>query len=263
MIVVKIGGSVRHLDPLLADIAATTERVVVVHGASRDLDDLSTRLGAPPRMVESARGDVSRFTDATTMDHFLMAYAGKANKRIVERLRQLGVDAFGLCGLDGGVVRGTRRSDLRVRDHGRTIVLHDNHVGSIDAVHTGLLQTLLSCGVTPVLCPPIAAEDGTAINVDGDRLAAEVAVALEASRLMIFADTPGLLRDPDDEATLIGRLTVGEAECLLPAIGGRARVKLRAVADARLRGVAQTCVADGRAERPLFSAMAGAGTWLR
>lgn len=263
MIVVKIGGSVRHLDPLLQDIATTTERVVVVHGASRDLDDLSTRLGTPPRMVESARGDVSCFTDATTMDHFLMAYAGKANKRIVERLRQLGVDAFGLCGLDGGVVRGTRRPDLRIREQGRTMVLHNNHVGSIDAVHTGLLHTLLACGVTPVLCPPIAADDGTAINVDGDRLAAEIAVALGASRLMIFANTPGLLRDPDDEASLIGRMTVDEAECLLPSIGGRARVKLRAVAEARLRGVAQTCVADGRVARPLFNAMAGAGTWLR
>ena len=87
MIVVKIGGSVRHLDPLLEDIAATTEQVVLVHGASRALDDLSTRLGAPPQMVESARGDVSRYTDATTMDHFLMAYAGRANNRIVERLR--------------------------------------------------------------------------------------------------------------------------------------------------------------------------------
>jgi acetylglutamate/LysW-gamma-L-alpha-aminoadipate kinase len=106
MIVVKIGGSVRRLDPLLEDIATTTEQTVVVHGASRDLDDLSTRLGSPPRMVESERGDVSRFTDATTMDHFLMAYAGRANKRIVERLRQLGVNGFGLCGLDGGLVRG-------------------------------------------------------------------------------------------------------------------------------------------------------------
>jgi acetylglutamate/LysW-gamma-L-alpha-aminoadipate kinase len=263
MIVVKIGGSVRHLDPLLEDIAATTEQVVVVHGASRYLDDLSTRLGAPPRMVESARGDVSRYTDATTMDHFLMAYAGRANKRIVERLRQLGVDAFGLCGLDGGVVRGTRRPDLRIQRDGRTMVLHDNHVGSIDSVDSALLCALLARGITPVMSPPIAAEDGTAINVDGDRLAAEIAVALGASRLMIFADTPGLLRDPGDEATLIGRVTPHEAEALIPLIGGRARVKLRAVADARLRGVGAACVADGRAARPLFSAMAGAGTWVR
>jgi len=263
MIVVKIGGSVRRVDPLLLDIAATTEQVVVVHGASRDLDDLSTRLGSPPRMVRSARGDVSRFTDATTMDHFLMAYAGKVNKRIVERLRQLGVDAFGMCGLDGGVVRGTRRPDLRISVDGRAKVLHDNHVGSIDAVDASLLRALLARGLTPVVSPPIAAEDGTAINVDGDRLAAEIAVALGATRLMVFADTPGLLRDPGDETTLIGRLSAPEAERLIPAIGGRARVKLRAVAEARLRGVGAACIADGRAPRPLFNAMAGAGTWVR
>lgn len=263
MIVVKIGGSVRHLDPLLEDIAATTERVVVVHGASRDLDDLATRLGAPPRMVRSSRGDVSRFTDSTTMDHFLMAYAGKANKRIVERLRQLGVDAFGLCGLDGGVVRGTRRADLRVCEDGKTKMLHDNHVGSIDAVDAGLFDMLLTRGLTPVISPPIAAEDGNAINVDGDRLAAEIAVALGSSRLMIFADTPGLLYDPGDETTVVDRLSIQDAEAMLPTIGGRARVKLRAITEARRRGVGTACIADGRVVHPLFSAMAGAGTWVR
>jgi acetylglutamate/LysW-gamma-L-alpha-aminoadipate kinase len=263
MIVVKIGGSVRRLDPLLDDIAVTTEKTIVVHGASRDLDELSTRLGSPPRMVESERGDVSRFTDATTMDHFLMAYAGRANKRIVERLRQLGVNAFGFCGLDGGVVKGRRRSSLRIHENGRTKVLHDNHVGSIDAVDAVLLGRLLAAGVTPVICPPIAAEDGTAINVDGDRLAAEIAVALGATLLIIFADTPGLLRDPADETSLIGRLSTHEAEQLIPSIGGRARVKLRASAEARSRGVGAVCVADGRAQRPLFNALSGAGTWLR
>ena len=263
MIVVKIGGSVHDVDPLLNDIASTTERVIVVHGASRDLDDLSTRLGSPPRMVQSSRGEVSRFTDTATMDHFLMAYAGKANKRIVERLRRLGVNAFGLSGLDGGVARGTRRPDLRIQEDGRTRVLHGNHVGSIDSVDADLLHALLERGVTPVICPPIAAEDGTAINVDGDRLAAEIAVALGATRLMVFTDTPGLLRDARDETTLIGRISARDAESLIPEIGGRARVKLRAVAEARLRGVAAACIADGRATRPLFNAMAGAGTWVR
>ena len=192
-----------------------------------------------------------------------MAYAGRANKRIVERLRQLGVNAFGLCGLDGGVARGTRRSTLRVRENGRTRILHDNHVGSIDAVDATLLGTLLGAGLTPVICPPIAAEDGTAINVDGDRLAAEIAIAIGATLLIIFADTPGLLRDPADETSLIGRLSARDAEHLIPTIGGRARVKLRASAEARLRGVGAVCVADGRAQRPLFSALSGAGTWVR
>ena len=262
MLVIKVGGSVRRLDGLLLDIASVREPLVLVHGASRDLDALSTALGRPPRIVESVRGEVSRFTDGETMDQFLMAYAGKANKRIVERLRQLSVNAIGLTGLDGGLVRGRRRRDLRIRDGERVKVLHDNHVGSIDEVDTALLRALLDRGYVPVLTPPIAAEDGTAINVDGDRLAAEVAVALGASCLLIFSDTPGLLRDATDDTTLIERISAVEADAAVELIGGRARTKLRAAADARRRGVAAVGIADGRVDRPVITAFAGAGTWL-
>ena len=256
--VVKIGGSVRDPDRLLRDIATWPGPVVVVHGASRDLNELSTRLGHPPRMVASGRGDVSRYTDATTMDHFLMAYAGLANKRIVERLRQLGVDAVGLSGLDGGIVQGRRRADLRIVEDGRRRVLHDNHVGSIERVDAALLEVLLARGSTPVLTPPIAAEDGTAINVDGDRLAAEVAIAVTAARLVIFTDTPGVMRDPGDEESLIAELILDEER--LPEFTGRVRSKLQAALHARRRGVQEVRIADGRVEGPLQRALGGGGT---
>lgn len=260
--VLKIGGSVRDPDAILREVAARDERIVIVHGGSRDLDELSARCGAMSRIVESERGEVSRYTDAATMDLFLMAYAGKTNKRFVERLRQLGCNAIGLCGLDGGVVQGRRRADLRIREEGRVKVLHDNHVGIIERVDARLLSTLLEAGYTPVLCPPISAEDGTAINVDGDKLAAEVAVALRAERLFIFADTPGVLRDVTDQASLIGRVGDDEAPALLVSITGRARVKLRAATDARRRGVTSVVLTDGRGSAPLGAALAGAGTRL-
>ena len=261
VLVLKIGGSVRDPEGLLQDVAETVaagDRVVLVHGASRDLNDLSTRLGHPPRMVESGRGDVTRFTDSTTMDHFLMAYAGLANKRIVERLRQLGVNAVGLSGLDGGIVQGKRRPNLRVVEDRRARVLHDNFVGSIERVDTALLSLLLERGYTPVLTPPIAAEDGTAINVDGDRLAAEIAIALRADALFIFADTAGILRDPDDESTLVPALTESDVDAL--GLSGRVRPKLQATLRAAERGVRDVRIADGRGERPLHAAAAGGGT---
>jgi [amino group carrier protein]-L-2-aminoadipate 6-kinase len=261
-LVVKVGGSVRNLDPLLRDVAASPRAIVLVHGASRALDDLSTSLGHEPRMVESVRGDVSRYTDGVTMDHFLMAYAGKANKRIVERLRSLGVNAVGLTGLDGGIVEGRRRADLRIRENGHVMVLHDNHVGSIERVDTTLLNMLLQGGYTPVLTPPIAAEDGTAINADGDKLAAAVAVALRASHLIILSDTPGLLRDEDDASSLIEHIDVSALNGLEKSIGGRARTKLRAAVDARRRGVGAVVIADGRVAAPLSAALDGAGTRL-
>ena len=257
----KIGGSVRDPGPLLQDVAETVaagESVVLVHGASRDLNELSTRLGHPPRMVESGRGDVTRFTDTTTMDHFLMAYAGLANKRIVERLRQLGVNAVGLSGLDGGIVRGRRRSDLRVVEDGRARVLHGNFAGSIQSVDESLLNVLLERGYVPVLTPPIAAEDGTAINVDGDRLAAEVAIALHATAPIIFADTPGILRDPADDSTLIAAVTADGVDEL--GLSGRVRPKMQATVRAATNGVATVRIADGRGERPLQAALAGGGT---
>lgn len=257
----KIGGSVRDPEALLQDVAETVERgerIVLVHGASRDLNELSTRLGHPPRMVESGRGDVTRFTDSTTMDHFLMAYAGLANKRIVERLGQLGVNPVGLSGLDGGIVRGRRRADLRVVETGRARVLHDNFVGGIERVETSLLTMLLDSGYTPVLTPPIAAEDGTAINVDGDRLSAEVAIALQADAFVIFADTPGILHDPADESTLVTTVTAGSVGEL--GLSGRVRPKLQATSRAATHGVANVRIADGRGKRPLQAALAGGGT---
>ena len=262
LLVLKIGGSVRDPEPLLQDVAATAAdgatHVVLVHGASRDLNELSTRLGHPPRMVESGRGDVTRFTDATTMDHFLMAYAGLANKRIVERLRQLGANAIGLSGLDAGIVQGRRRPDLRVVDNGRPRVLHDNFVGGIERVDTTLLRLLLDRGFLPVLTPPIAAEDSTAINVDGDRMASEVAIALGATALVIFADTPGILRDPADETTLVDVVRSADVDAL--GLSGRVRPKLHATLRASERGVSDVRIADGRREQPLHAALAGAGT---
>jgi len=260
MLVVKVGGSIRDVDPLLRDVAACAHRVVLVHGASRELNELSAALGHQPRMVESMNGDVSRYTDSETMDHFLMTYAGKANKRIVERLRRLGVNAIGLTGLDGGIVQGRRRADLRIHEHGRVKVLHDNHVGSIERVDTTLLDMLLQSGYTPVLTPPIAAEDGAAVNVDGDKLAAAVAVALRASHLIILSDTPGLLREAGDDSTVLERIDVANLNGLEETIGGRARTKLRAAVDARRRAVGEVIIADGRVEQPLTSSLAGAGT---
>src|ERR1700730_18900387 len=79
--VVKIGGSVTNPDNVLREIAELDEPVVIVHGASRELDELSHRLGSPPRIVESGRGDSTRYTDSQTMDPFLLAYAGEEKQR--------------------------------------------------------------------------------------------------------------------------------------------------------------------------------------
>jgi [amino group carrier protein]-L-2-aminoadipate 6-kinase len=262
VLVIKIGGSLTDLDPLLKDVAACKEPLVLVHGANKELNDLSTKLGHPPRMVTSERGEVSRFTDAITMDHFLMAYAGKQNKRIVEQLRKLGANAVGLTAMDGGIAVGRRKPDIRVKEGEKVKILHGDHSGTIERIEPNLLQLLLDGGYLPVVTPPAISQDGVAINVDGDRLAMELASALKAERLLIFADTPGFMRDVSDEHSVIPLIRLDEVEQVAEYGKGRARVKLLAAAQAVRRGIQAVGLLDGRGEHPLTRAFEGAGTWV-
>ena len=262
MLVIKIGGSLTDLNPLLDDIAACKEPLILVHGANKELNELSSRLGHPPRMVTSERGEVSRFTDATTMDHFLMAYAGKQNKRIVERLRSLGANAVGLTAMDGGLVTGRRKPDIRIKEGEKTKILHDDHSETIERIDPQLLRLLLEAGFLPVVTPPAISHEGVAINIDGDRLAMELASALKAERLLIFADTPGFMRDVDDERSVIPVIHLDEVAQIAEYGKGRARVKLLAAAEAIRRGIKAVGLLDGRGEHPLTRAFEGAGTWV-
>ena len=262
MLVIKVGGSLTDVDPLLRDVAACQEPLVLVHGANKELNELSTRLNHPPRMVTSERGETSRFTDAITMDHFLMAYAGKQNKRIVERLRALGANAVGLTAMDGGIAIGRRKPDLRIKEGDKLKILHGDHSGSIERIEPTLLRLLLDNGYLPVITPPAISHEGIAINVDGDRLAMEIATALNAERLLIFADTPGFMRDVADERSVIPLIHLDEVEQVAQYGKGRARVKLLAAAQAIGRGIQAVGLLDGRGEHPLLRAFDGAGTWV-
>jgi acetylglutamate/LysW-gamma-L-alpha-aminoadipate kinase len=262
VLVIKIGGSLTDFDPLLRDVAACREPLVLVHGANKELNELSARLSHPPRMVTSERGEISRFTDATTMDHFLMAYAGKQNKRIVERLRALGANAVGLTAMDGGIAIGRRKPDLRIKEGDKIKILHGDHSGSIERIEPKLLRLLLDHGYLPVITPPAISHEGDAINVDGDRLAMEIATALQAERLLIFADTPGFMRDVSDERSVIPLIHLDEVERVSEYGKGRARVKLLAAAQAIRRGIKAVGLLDGRGEHPLMRAFEGAGTWV-
>ncbi|HEX9094696.1 MAG TPA: [LysW]-aminoadipate kinase [Candidatus Dormibacteraeota bacterium] len=262
MLVIKIGGSLTDFDPLLRDVAACQEPLVLVHGANKELNELSAQLQHPPRMVTSERGEISRFTDATTMDHFLMAYAGKQNKRIVERLHALGANAVGLTAMDGGIAIGRRKPDLRIKEGEKVKVLHGDHSGTIERLEPKLLRLLLDNGYLPVITPPAISHDGTAINVDGDRLAMEIATALKAERLLIFADTPGFMREVSDERSVIPLIRLDEVEQVAQFGKGRARVKLLAAAQAIRHGIQAVGLLDGRGEHPLIRAFEGAGTWV-
>ena len=263
MLVIKIGGS-RGVDlgRFLRDVPNVREPMVLVHGANYELDQVSEALGYPARMVRSSTGQVSRFTDRRTMEIFMMVYCGKVNKTIVEQLQSLGVNAVGLSALDGRIARGRRKDTIRVIEDGKPKMLRGDYAGSIDAIDARLLALLLGAGYLPVLTPPALSREGEAINVDGDKLATEIAVALGADRLLVFSNTPGLLADVRDEGSLVASISLANLAEADAMAQGRMKKKVGAAADAIERGVGQVIFADARVERPIARALEGAGTTI-
>jgi acetylglutamate/LysW-gamma-L-alpha-aminoadipate kinase len=268
MIIVKAGGNGSlDIDAVCRDVAALVaegEQVVLVHGGSHETTRISEKLGHPPRFVTSPSGHSSRYTDRETLEIFAMVVAGRVNKLLVERLQQLGVDALGLCGLDGRLLEGKRKSTLRIKEDGKLKVLRGEYSGVIEKVNADLLWTLLDAGYVPVVAPVAVSYESEALNVDGDRAAAAIGTALKADRVVILSNVPGLLRDISDEGSLVSLVPLEQARDYLDRYAkGRMKRKLLGAVEALRDGVEQVIIADGRVDQPLRRALAGQGTVLR
>lgn len=266
MLVVKVGGG-RGIgyEPVCADLArlhADGRQVLLVHGGSHETNVLAEALGHPPRFVTSASGYESRYTDRRTLEIFEMAYCGKVNKGIVERLQSLGVPAIGLSGLDGRLLSGPRKATLTIVEGGKKKVLRDDHTGKITSVNTELIRLLYGAGYVLVVCPPAISDDHVAVNVDGDRAAARLAEAVGADDLVILSNVPGLLRDPSDESSLIPTIAPDALHEYLDYAKGRMKKKLMAVREALAGGVRRVVLGDARLEQPVRQALAGRGTTI-
>ena len=264
MIVVKVGGGAgMDYDALCADIAELSrsgQRLVLVHGGSHETNMLAEQLGHPPRFVTSPSGYSSRYTDRATLELFMMTSAGKVNKLLVERLQRLGINAVGLSGLDGRLLEGKRKATIRIVEDGKQKILRDDWTGTIERVNGGLLITLLDAGYLPVVAPLASSYDGEALNVDGDRAAAAVAVGLGAETLLLLSNVPGLLRAFPDESSLISQIARAEVEEFLPVAQGRMKKKVLGAAEALAGGVGRVILGDARSSQPVSRALAGQGT---
>ncbi|WP_420596597.1 [LysW]-aminoadipate kinase [Deinococcus sp.] len=264
MIVVKVGGSLGiDYDAVCADLAQLVqagERLILVHGGSGETNRIAEALGHPPRFVTSPSGYTSRFTDRETLEIFEMVYCGKINKGLVERLQRLGVNAVGLSGLDGRIFEGRQKDSVRSVENGKVKVLRGDHTGTVEKVNTNLIELLLGAGYLPVLTPPAASYEGVAINVDGDRAAAALAVALKAEALLLLSNVPGLLREYPDEASLIREIPAADVENYLQFARDRMKKKVLGAAEAVAGGVGRVIFGDARAGQPISAALAGAGT---
>jgi len=263
MNVIKVGGSQGiDYDALCRDLTQY-ERFILVHGGSGKLNEVSTKLGHPPRFVTSISGHESRYTDRLTLEIFNMIYAGYMNKMLVEKLQQLGINAVGLSGLDGRLAEGRQKSALKIIENGKKQVLRGDLSGVIETINGQLLDLLLDNGYVPVLTPPAISTEGVAINVDGDRFAGQIAVATSAERLLLLSNIPGLLHNINDESSLIREISQQEIDSLIENVAqGRMKKKLLGAKEALEGGVGRVIIGDARGENPITNAISGQGTHL-
>lgn len=264
LIVVKIGGT-EGLDfhAICADardLLNQGKKLVFVHGGSAEANGLGEKLGKPPRFITSPSGYTSRYTNRETLEIFLMAVNGKVNSLLVEQFQQMGVNAFGLSGLDGRLIMASRKGVIQSIENGKRKIIRDDLTGKIEHVNASLLNLLLDAGYQPVIAPVAAGSDGVALNVDADRAAAMVAAALGAKTLVMLTAAPGLLRNFPDESSLIHDLHANHFSEALDAAQGRMKKKVLGAEEAINGGVELVIIADGRIAMPISTALAGSGT---
>ncbi len=265
MIVVKVGGgkgiNYEAVTSNLAELHAAGQKIILVHGGSYETNQISEKLGHPPKFVTSISGYESRYTDRETLEIFEMVYCGKINKSIVEMLQRKGVNAIGLSGIDGRLLEGPRKDAIKIVDsEGRRRVLRDDFTGKVEKVNMDLVNLLLNAGYLLAVTPPAISYNGEAINVDGDRAAAVLAAAVKADKLIILSNVPGLLRDVKDESSLITKVDKAFVEEAMKFAEGRFKKKVMGATEALSEGVKEVVFADARIEKPISAALEGKGT---
>ena len=260
-IVIKYGGNAMISDELrkavINDIILLRLvgiHVVVVHGGGPEINELLKKTGKESRFVNGLR-----YTDQETMEIVQMVLCGKVNKGLVATLNRAGGSAVGLCGLDGGMLQAVRRQEDGV-DYGL--------VGDVTKVEPKVILDAIHDDFIPVISTVAQGTDAeTSYTVNADTAAAKIAVAVGAEKLILLTDIRGLLRDKNDENTLISQVRIQEVPGLVEQgiISGGMIPKVACCVDAVENGVRRTHILDGRIPHSILIEVlshAGIGTMI-
>lgn len=199
--IVKVGGAVvedeAQLTQLLENFRAIEGAKVLVHGGGRRATKVAAQLGIETKMV-----DGRRITDAAMLEVVTMVYGGLVNKHVVAALQSLGVDAIGLCGADGDIIRSEKRPLKNGIDYG--------FVGDVKKADGAKIARFIEAGLVPVIAPLTHDGQGNILNTNADTMASETAKALADlyDVTLIFSfEKKGVLSNPDDDDSVIPVIT--------------------------------------------------------
>jgi acetylglutamate kinase len=269
--VVKLSGKVTE-DP--ANLASLAEElallhqvgihICVVHGGGKQLSELASKLGIEQTIIEGRR-----VTDDATLEIAKMIFAGKINTDILAALRQRGIEAVGLSGVDGNIVHAERRPPREILNQqtGARDKVDFGNVGDVVQINARLLTVLLDHGYLPVISSLGADDEGNVFNINADTIAAEIAVVLQAEKLILLSDVDGIFLKPGDTATKLSRLTAAEATELVSsgAATGGMIPKLQSITTLLGRGVHSAHIISGAKRNALLSEVftdKGTGTMI-
>lgn len=239
-IVVKYGGnamiSPELKDAVMSDIVLMQLvgiNVVLVHGGGPEITDMLNKTGK-----ESKFANGLRVTDKETIDIVQMVLAGKVNKSLVQLLEQHGGKAMGICGLDGRMLMAEKIN----------AAVDLGYVGEITEVNPKIIEDTINNGYVPIIATVAGGYNGDVYNINADLAAARIAAKLGAAKIILMTDIKGLLRDKDDESTLIPVVNVSEVPSLKREgiIKGGMIPKIECCVEAVRRGVKRAHIIDGR-----------------
>lgn len=240
IIVVKYGGSAmideelkKHVIQDVTLLKLVGFKPIIVHGGGKEISRWVEKTGMQPEFINGLRK-----TDAATMEIAEMVL-NKVNKSLVQMVEELGVNAIGISGKDGGLLRVEKKySD------GQDI----GYVGEITEVNPKILEDLLERDFLPIVCPIGMDANYETYNINADDAACAIAQAVQAEKLAFLTDIEGVYKDPADKSTLISELTVSEARELIADgfIGGGMLPKLNNCMEAIEKGVSRVHILDGR-----------------
>ncbi len=223
---------------------------LIVHGGGPEISRSMDKLGKEPKFIKGLR-----VTDEETMEIIEMVLVGKISTDIVSQISYHDGKGISLSGKDSRLIFAHKKPASKVTsESGSEEEIDLGLVGEIDCINTDLLEMFLKNNYIPVISPVGIANDGSSLNLNADTAAGEVASSVDAEKLIILTDVPGVLRDPNDPDSLIQRIKVDEVPDLIEqgVISGGMIPKIETCVKALEDGVKSCHIIDGRKKHSLL-----------
>lgn len=270
-IMIKYGGHAMIDEAAMSSTARDTVLLkyvgmqpVVVHGGGPEISRSMDKMGKEPKFIGGLR-----VTDHETMEIVKMVLVGKINTEIVSKIGLHGGKAIGISGKDNFLLESSKRDPAKIQhENGEILEVDLGYVGKIDNINTKLIEDLTGSNYIPVISPIGIDNNGNTLNLNADTVAGSIASEIDAEKLIVLTDVPGIMTDPDDPDSIIRRIRVDELRELVSSgvITGGMIPKVETCINAVENGVKTAHILDGRLKHSILLEIFtkhGIGTMIR